>query len=133
LKVGDLDLEEGILTVACGKGGKRRRVGISSEVVALLKEHLLACSNLTESPLFLDRFGQPLRRDGLLNRIRRIGKDVGVEASPHALRRAFVTINANKGRSLVMLQIACGHSDIKATRSYCQTSEDEVIQAMKEW
>ena len=32
-----------------------------------------------------------------------------------------------------MLQIACGHSDIKTTRSYCQTSEDEVIQAMKTW
>ncbi|MFN7309842.1 MAG: tyrosine-type recombinase/integrase [Vampirovibrionales bacterium] len=51
----------------------------------------------------------------------------------HAMRRAFVTINANKGRSLVMLQMACGHADIKTTRDYCRTSEQEMVKAMQEW
>jgi len=74
-----------------------------------------------------------MTRDGLLNRIRRLGKKLNIDVSPHALRRAFVTINANKGRSLVMLQMACGHSDIKTTRSYCKTTEEEVIREMKNW
>lgn len=74
-----------------------------------------------------------MARDGLLNRIRKLGQKIGIPVSPHSLRRAFVTINANKGRSLVMLQMACGHSDIKTTRSYCKTTEDEMIQAMKGW
>lgn len=71
----------------------------------------------------------------MLKRIKlsRIGKRAGVHVSPHMLRRAFVTINANKGRSLVMLQMAWGHADITTTRSYCQTTEEEVIQAMKAW
>ncbi len=72
-------------------------------------------------------------RDGLYVRLRLIGKRVGVVVSPHTLRRAFVTLNANQGRSLVMLQIACGHANINTTRSYCQTSEDEVIAAMQNW
>jgi site-specific recombinase XerD len=49
------------------------------------------------------------------------------------MRPAFVTINANKGRSLVMLQMACGHADIKTTRDYCRTSEQEMDKAMQEW
>lgn len=134
LTVGDLHLSEGFLIVQRGKGGKRRRVGLNNQCLILLQQHLDALKNRRpEAPLFLAVNGKQMIRDGLLNRIRRIGKRAGVEVSPHALRRAFVTINANKGRSLVMLQMACGHSDIKTTRSYCKTSEDEMIQAMKEW
>jgi len=74
-----------------------------------------------------------MTRTDLYHRLHRLGRKVGVDVSPHMLRRAFVTINANKGRPLPMLQIACGHSDIKTTRNYCQTTEQEVIEAMKEW
>jgi site-specific recombinase XerD len=53
--------------------------------------------------------------------------------NPHALRRAFVTINVKKGRPLRYLQIACGHNSIVTTETYCQTQEQEVVDAMKEW
>jgi len=72
-------------------------------------------------------------RSGLLQRVERLGQLACVKVSPHALRRAFVTINANKGRPLVILQRSCGHSDIKTTMSYCLTAEQEVIEAMKGW
>ncbi len=134
LKISDLDLEHRCLTVQRGKGGKRRKVGLNNTVIDLLQRYLESRRPYKhEDFLFLNRFGQKMERDGLLNRLRRLGRLADVKVSPHALRRAFVTINANKGRSLVMLQIACGHSDIKTTRSYCQTTEDEVIQAMKDW
>lgn len=134
VRIRDLHLEEGFLIVDRGKGGKRRRVGLNQEVCNMLKEHLRTLpSQGPDAFAFLNKLREKLTRDGLLNRIRRIGKRVGVEVSPHALRRSFVTLNANKGRSLVMLQMACGHADIKTTRSYCQTTEDEVITAMQEW
>lgn len=134
LKYQDINLAEGYLTVQRGKGGKRRRVGLPPSVHQLLAAHMEALTNQSpEASLFINILGQPMTRDGLLNRIRKLGQKIGISVSPHALRRAFVTINANKGRSLVMLQMACGHSDIKTTRSYCKTSEDEMIQAMKGW
>jgi site-specific recombinase XerD len=134
LKYQDVNLAEGYLTVQRGKGGKRRRVGLPPSVHQLLTVHMNTLANQNpEASLFINILGQPMTRDGLLNRIRKLGQKIGISVSPHALRRAFVTINANKGRSLVMLQMACGHSDIKTTRSYCKTSEDEMIQAMKEW
>jgi integrase/recombinase XerD len=134
LTVGDLHLEEGYLIVQKGKGGKRRRVGLTQHCQELLSEYLTGLTKRApDAAVFLDKYGRTMRRDGLLNRLRRLGALAGIDVSPHALRRAFVTINANKGRSLVMLQMACGHSDIKTTRSYCKTSEDEMIQAMKNW
>lgn len=134
LKAGDLNLEGGYLIVQNGKWGKRRRVGLNNHVIQLLKEHLdLYQVHTPNEYLFLDAKFEPLTRDGLLNRLYKIGSQAGIHVSPHALRRAFVTINMNKGRSLVMLQMACGHADITTTRSYCQTSEDEMIEAMKEW
>lgn len=134
LKREDLNLEEGFLIVQKGKWGKRRRVGMNPQVVGLLRQHLAAYHiEKPEEHVFLDSKFQPLMRDGLLTRLYKIGKRAGVHVSPHAMRRAFVTINANKGRSLVMLQMACGHADITTTRSYCQTTEDEMIEAMKDW
>lgn len=134
LQIKDIDLEHNTLLVRYGKGGKQRRIGLNHEITILLKRHINKHPNpVSDEHVFLNINGQPMIRDGLLNRIRRIGYKVNIHVSPHALRRAFVTHNANQGRSLVMLQIACGHSDISTTRSYCQTSEDEVIIAMKNW
>lgn len=130
----DVNLKEGYLIVQRGKGGKRRRVGLNSLCQSLLAEHIATLPyQVPTSSVFLNKLGEPMTRDGLLNRIRYLAKKTGLDVSPHALRRAFVTINANKGRSLVMLQMACGHSDIKTTRSYCKTTEDEMIREMQNW
>lgn len=134
LKFKDLNLEEGYLTVQLGKGGKRRRVGLKPELITMVEDYLKRRKSTHDNDfVWLNKKKEPMTRDGLLNRLRRLGQETGIPLSPHVLRRAFVTINANKGRSLVMLQMACGHADIKTTRSYCKTTEDEVIQAMQKW
>jgi integrase len=134
LRLQDINLKDGYLTVQRGKGGKRRKVGLNPICQALLGQHITTLpSREPQDSVFLNILGLPMTRDGLLNRIHKLGKRIGIDVSPHALRRAFVTINANKGRSLVMLQMACGHSDIKTTRSYCKTTEDEMIREMQQW
>jgi integrase/recombinase XerD len=133
LLLDDLDFQKQCLVVRLGKGNKTRRVGLHATVIEALQAYLKERPQVAFDTLFLNQLNQPIDRHGIRQRLERIGKKAGVDVSPHALRRAFVTINANKGRSLVMLQIACGHSDIKTTRAYCQTTEDEVIQAMKDW
>lgn len=134
LKLEDIDAELGTLTVKCGKGGKTRRVGLSPKVFEALNDYLKGHPKPTlKQYLFLNTEGKQLSRHGLYQRLERIGKLAGIKISPHSLRRAFVTINANAGRPLQMLQMACGHSDIKTTMGYCRTSEQEMITAMKEW
>lgn len=134
LKVKDIYLDEGFLIVEKGKGNKRRKVGLNSVATKALKAYLRKHpTKKGDDPLTFDIVGNPITRFGVLTRISKLGKRTGIEVSPHALRRAFVTINANKGRSLVMLQLACGHADITTTRSYCKTTEDEMVKAMKDW
>jgi integrase len=134
VRFSDIELEKAVLTVQCGKGGKTRKVGLAGSVIDAIQTYMQTRVDVGPSAhLFLNRVGKPMDRHGIHQRIQRIARDAGVTAYPHALRRAFVTLNANKGRSLVMLQMACGHSDIATTRSYCLTAEQEVIEAMKEW
>jgi len=129
-----ISLESGILTVEKGKGGKSRQLGISQELSHTIAEYLSSLPpEHKKGCLLKNKYGEPMTRYGIKSRLERIGTKAGIKANPHALRRAFVTLNANKGRPLPMLQMACGHSDIRTTRSYCLTSENEVIEAMKNW
>lgn len=133
LKLDDLNLEKRILTVRQAKWGKSRRIGLSSSTIETLQAYLPLRPSHPEGWVFINVKGQQMQRHGLLMRLRRLSRLTGIKVTPHALRRAFVTINANKGRPLAMLQIACGHSDITTTRSYCMTTEDEAIEAMQGW
>ena len=132
LTIGDLDFEEDCINIRLAKWGKTRKVGISPGLKMALQDYLKKRGTSSpEAPLLISGIDEPLDRHGLRKRLYKLGKRVGVTVSPHALRRAFVTINVNHGIPLVHLQIACGHSDIRTTRSYTCTSEDEVVEAMK--
>ena len=133
LKLTDLHLDQQFLVVTRAKWGKTRRVGLTQTAIDAIREFMSARQHANSPYLMSKRNGKPMDRLGILNRMYKLGRKSGVQVSPHALRRAFVTINANKGRPLPMLQIACGHSNITTTRSYCMTTENETIEAMKEW
>jgi site-specific recombinase XerD len=133
LQLEDVDLEKGFLTIRRAKWGKTRRVGLTQRAREALEAYLKGRSRCVSPQLLITDAGQPIERYGIRTRLAKLGRRAEVKVSPHALRRAFVTLNANKGRPLVMLQIACGHSDIATTRSYCMTTEDEAIQAMQGW
>lgn len=133
LKLEDINFEKQCLTVKLAKWGKTRRVGLQSKVLDAIQAYLATRPKTEREWLLINRQGKRMDRYGIRNRLERLGKRAEVKVTPHALRRAFVTLNANKGRPLVMLQIACGHNDIATTRSYCMTTEDETIQAMQAW
>ena len=133
LQLTDLHLDKSYLVVTRAKWGKTRRVGLTQTVIEAIQEFIPLRTHPGHSSLMTKINGKPMDRNGILTRMEKLGEKAGIPVSPHALRRAFVTINANKGRPLPMLQIACGHSNITTTRSYCMTSEDETIEAMKAW
>jgi excisionase family DNA binding protein len=130
----DIDLTGLSLSVKKGKGVKSRKVGVTYQLWEVLINYQCVVSpTAPNQPVFKDTKGKALSRVAIGKRLERIGQRVGLKVSPHALRRTFVTINANKGRPLQMIQLACGHSDIKTTMGYCKTREEEVINAMKDW
>lgn len=133
LKLEDVDMEAGIINVILGKGNKNRKVGVSLELKPALENYLRVRLGYDSKYFFVNKQGAKLDPRYLNKRFKRISNKTGIDITPHGLRRTFVTLNANKGRPLNHLRIACGHSSLSTTQGYCMTSEDELIEAMKEW
>ncbi len=133
LRCEDIDLENRVLYIRKAKWGKTRKVALTRKAAETLQAYLEEHPRKPKDRMFLNSLDKPLHRDGLINRLRRIGQRVGVHAHPHAMRRAFVTINIAKGRSIVDIQVLCGHTRISTTREYCQTTNDDAVSRMKDW
>ncbi len=136
LRLKDVDLESRIVYVWLGKMNKNRRVGITNECLEALRAYLprrLKEFGTKDDHFFLNSVGTHFDRSCLGRKFNRLSHGMDFLLSPHMLRRYFVTSNVARGRQLVYLQIMAGHADITTTRSYCQTSEDEVLGAMKNW
>jgi integrase len=129
----DADLVLGHLVVRRGKGGKERKLGLNGQLLELLSQTKEDQEPSSEASILRDESGRSMTRHTLYKKLVKLGSKAGVSVTPHALRRAFVTINAAKGRPLPILQRSCGHGDIKTTMLYCRIAEEEVINAMKGW
>lgn len=128
----DVDLAARVLVVRHGKGGKDRRVGISSPLFSYLKPYE-GVRPASARVYFTDRDGQPWDRTRLARRMRSISRLMGCDITCHGLRRTFATLAANHGRSVNAIRIALGHADLTTTQAYLRTSEAEVVEAMKGW
>ena len=133
LKLERVDLDAGIVHVYLGKGNKNRKVGINSDLIELLTAYLKQRPEPECDSFFITQFGTPLTRKNLTQKITRLARMTGFDITTHGLRRTFASINSAKGRPLNHLRIALGHQDLSTTQSYIMTTENEVIEAMKEW
>jgi integrase/recombinase XerD len=132
LKVGELDLEAGVL-IAHGKGSKERLVPVGSSALASVAAYLERVRprlvGLHDEPhLFLNLRGQALSRQGLYKIVQRHARSAGLEAqmSPHTLRHTFATHLLAGGCDLRSLQEMLGHADIGTTQMYTHLSTDRL-------
>ena len=132
LKKTDVDLRSNCVYVYLGKGMKNRKVGIPHGLREWLVKYIEKTENDTEF-FFVDKVGNQMTPDKIGNRFKRMSARFGIKVTAHALRRTFVTINANNGKPLNHLRLACGHSSLETTQGYCLTEENEVVKAMQNW
>lgn len=133
LELSQLDMKNQIIYVFDGKGGKSRMVGINPRLKGLIEEYLRIRPGSEALELFLGAKGTPLNRDLIVKRIARISKRSGLKITAHGLRRTFATLNANAGKSLQLIQLALGHSDISTTQQYLMADQRTAAQEMKGW
>lgn len=142
VRIPHVDLEKRELWIPKAKWNKQRRLGLSHEVVEAIRAYLLVRPVTDPSPdspdvindfLFLDRYYNPMSRDGVYKRVSNVGKRVGVKVSPHMLRRRFATHHLLGGKSVREVQTAMGHASPQMTLMYDRTSEQHVVDAMKDW
>lgn len=125
LKVADIDLENGVLTVKHGKGAKDRIIPISPMLHKYLSEYIKDKERLNKE---CEWFFLSLRGDtcftysGLKRIVERVKQRTKIYFSPHRLRHTFATLMLEAGVDLFSLSKMMGHSDIKTTTIYLSAS-----------
>lgn len=142
--VRDEDIRNGMLTVH-GKGHTEQGLVFKLEIPTMVSKeidayrswkHQFAPGNdgyLIQTPNIRNG-GRLTRTNGsnLGERLRLLGKRVGIQVSPHELRRYYATTLYRQGVDLETLKDLMRHSDVSTTlRCYVQPSDERQRQAVK--
>jgi integrase/recombinase XerD len=125
LKVQDIDLDDGIVQIWCGKGAKDGIVPLSSVSIVALREYLQKgrpeLDQQGKCPhLFVGRrSGQQFTRQNLYLRLAEISKQVlGKRVSPHRFRAGCATALLEGGSDIRDTQRIMRHALIDTTQLY---------------
>ena len=134
LKTIALGLNEGVVRIVNGKGGKERLVPFGAEAGLWLKRYLaearvplLEGKNCNE--VFVGRHtGSGLTRQAFWALIKRYAliANIPIALSPHTLRHAFATHLLNHGADLRVVQLLLGHADISTTQIYTHVARERL-------
>jgi len=134
LKTVALGLNEGVVRIVNGKGGKERLVPFGGEAGQWLRKYLADArtpllEGKTSDAVFIGRHtGSALTRQAFWALIKRyaLQASIPVALSPHTLRHAFATHLLNHGADLRVVQLLLGHADISTTQIYTHVARERL-------
>lgn len=136
IRIGDVDLESGILTTT-GKGSKTRRVPVGSSAVEWVRSYLAARQkkeNIEIDSLFVTPAGRPLTRQIVYSLIAGYAEKAGLEdVSPHTLRHSFATHLVQNRADIRSVQEMLGHADISTTQIYTHITDAHLRKAYEKF
>ena len=135
IKLGDIHFDAGFVKVM-GKGSKERVVPVNMRALEKVRKYLdeerPSILGKRQSPyLFVTRIGKPMTRQRFWQTLKAIGKQAGVEISPHTIRHCFATHLLEGGADLRSVQKMLGHSDISTTQIYTKVTTDRIKKVFK--
>ena len=135
IKLGDIHFDAGFVRIM-GKGSKERVVPVNARALEKVKryseEERPAMLKKRQSPyLFVTRLGKPMSRQRFWQTLKAIGKQAGLEISPHTIRHCFATHLLEGGADLRSVQKMLGHSDISTTQIYTKVTTDRIRKVFK--
>ncbi len=134
IQLTDIDFLTSHLQVI-GKGGKRREIGLKSEVLRLAREYIKeerSASVFHQSGyLLVSQRAEKMHRDAVRDWLAKISLKLGFWLHPHIFRHTFATRLIQLGVELTTVSKLCGHSSVNLTaRYYIQTSRQEKMDAI---
>ena len=136
VKLRDIDLLSMNLTIAWGKGGKRREVPLKGDVVESIKEYLQGerkDNKFVDSEyLILTNRSAKMDRDAVNKLLERMESKLSIRMHPHKYRHTFCTRLLKRGVELTTVAKLAGHSSIQTTASfYINTSQKDKRNAVE--
>ena len=137
IKLGDIHFDAGFVRIM-GKGAKERVVPVNTRALEKVKRYMENERPETlkkrQSPyLFVTRMGKPMSRQRFWQTLKAIGKQAGLEISPHTIRHCFATHLLEGGADLRSVQKMLGHSDISTTQIYTKVTTDRIKKVFKSY
>jgi integrase/recombinase XerD len=130
--VTDIDLRGRLLLVRSGKGKKDRVVPVPGRAAAALDTYLaearLELVKRADQALFVSRHGGRLSVVGLRAIVKRHGRAIGVELTPHALRHTCATHLLRGGADIRHVQELLGHRCLSTTALYTRVAIEDLRQ-----
>ncbi len=123
LKVGDIDLESGVLIVREGKGRKDRMVNLTSSLAEKLGPYLEGRDKDQE-------ILEGLTPAAISDIIRRYAKKADVDLHTHSLRDYFATRLVDRQVDLEMVRRLLGHSNLNTTQRYLGRTDEQRREAI---
>jgi site-specific recombinase XerD len=134
LKLSDVLLEQGIIYVQNGKGGKNRTLGIAKPLDKALRRYLQYRPQTRHEQLLIsiEREIVPFTSGAATSRLKRLQALSGIKVHAHALRRGFGLMLLNKGVDIITIQHAYGHSEVTMTMVYIGMQGLKVAQTLRD-
>ncbi len=122
LKISDIDIDRGMLTVRSGKGKKDRQIPIPKSLIEDLES-----SFSRKKYLFEGRKGH-LSQRSVYKIIKKASKKAKIRknVSPHTLRHSFATHLLESGTDIRYIQKLLGHSKLQTTQIYTKVSKSSL-------
>jgi len=120
LKTADVDIENRMILIRRGKGGKDRVEPVSEAAVSFLKLHLSAREDRKDEPVFKGVLGR-LTSSTVNDRFKKLAAAAGVvkkHLSVHSIRHSVATHLLERGADLRYVQELLGHESIETTAVY---------------
>jgi len=135
IKLGDIHFDAGFVRIM-GKGAKERVVPVNLRALAKVKRYMdeerpVILKKRQSMYLFVTKMGKPMSRQRFWQTLKAIGKQAGLEISPHTIRHCFATHLLEGGADLRSVQKMLGHSDISTTQIYTKVTTDRIKKVFK--
>ncbi|BAA30945.1 site-specific tyrosine recombinase/integron integrase [Pyrococcus horikoshii] len=133
LKIEDVNFEKSFLIVRGGKGGKDRVIPISKTLLFEIERYLKTRKD--NSPyLFVEK--RRNRKDKLSPKtvwmlVKKYGKKVGLNVTPHQLRHSFATHMLERGVDIRIIQELLGHANLSTTQIYTKVTTKHLREAIE--
>jgi integrase/recombinase XerC len=109
--------------VRSGKGDRYREVPLNSAVCDVMQAWLAErkekyAGKTVALAVFLNPQGNPMAPNAIYEVIRKIGRDAGIDLSPHTLRHTCLTALIRKQNDVILVADIAGHKSLNTTRRY---------------